>query len=771
MNAYISHLHFHAHLMVRKIKRLSATSYGLGQDSFTIKGFLMSLTTHNRDEHRQAVATPSLLAACIAMALMPSMSFAATTPEETVIVDGSAPATPADSDERDYSVKSTAAGTKMMMTQRDIPQSVSIISEQRMNDQQLQTLGDVMDSTLGISKSQADSDRVSYFSRGFQIDNYMVDGIPTWFESRWNLGDALTDMALYERVEVVRGSNGLMTGTGNPSASINMIRKHATSREFKGNVSAEYGSWNKQRYVMDLQSPLTDDGNVRARIVAGYQDNDSWLDRYHNEKNFFSGIIDADLGETTSLAVGYEYQKIKVDSPTWGGLPRWNTDGSKNSYDRARSTAPDWAYNDKEINKVFVTLKQRFADTWQATMNATHSEIKFDSKTMYVDAYVNKADGMLVGPYSSYGPGYDYVGGTGWNSGKRKVDALDLFADGGYDLFGRQHNLMFGGSYSKQNNRYFSSWANVFPAEIGSFNNANGNFPQTDWAPQSLAQDDTTHMKSLYAATRISLADPLHLILGARYTNWRIDTLSYSMEKNHTTPYAGLVYDINDNWSTYASYTSIFQPQNKRDSSGKYLTPVTGNNYEVGLKSDWMNSRLTTTLAVFRIEQDNVAQSTGAPIPGTNGDIAYKTAKGTVSKGVEFEVNGAITDNWQMTFGATRYVAEDNEGNAVNPNLPRTSVKLFTSYRLPVMPALTVGGGVNWQNRVYTDTATPYGTFRAEQGSYALVDLFTRYQVTKNFSVQGNVNNLFDKTYDTNVEGSIVYGEPRNVSITANYQF
>ncbi len=771
MNAYISHLHFHAHLMVRKIKRLSATSYGLGQDSFTIKGFLMSLTTHNRDEHRQAVATPSLLAACIAMALMPSMSFAATTPEETVIVDGSAPATPANSDERDYSVKSTAAGTKMMMTQRDIPQSVSIISEQRMNDQQLQTLGDVMDSTLGISKSQADSDRVSYFSRGFQIDNYMVDGIPTWFESRWNLGDALTDMALYERVEVVRGSNGLMTGTGNPSASINMIRKHATSREFKGNVSAEYGSWNKQRYVMDLQSPLTDDGNVRARIVAGYQDNDSWLDRYHNEKNFFSGIIDADLDETTSLAVGYEYQKIKVDSPTWGGLPRWNTDGSKNSYDRARSTAPDWAYNDKEINKVFVTLKQRFADTWQATMNATHSEIKFDSKTMYVDAYVNKADGMLVGPYSSYGPGYDYVGGTGWNSGKRKVDALDLFADGGYDLFGRQHNLMFGGSYSKQNNRYFSSWANVFPAEIGSFNNVNGNFPQTDWAPQSLAQDDTTHMKSLYAATRISLADPLHLILGARYTNWRIDTLSYSMEKNHTTPYAGLVYDINDNWSTYASYTSIFQPQNKRDSSGKYLTPVTGNNYEVGLKSDWMNSRLTTTLAVFRIEQDNVAQSTGAPIPGTNGDIAYKTAKGTVSKGVEFEVNGAITDNWQMTFGATRYVAEDNEGNAVNPNLPRTSVKLFTSYRLPVMPALTVGGGVNWQNRVYTDTATPYGTFRAEQGSYALVDLFTRYQVTKNFSVQGNVNNLFDKTYDTNVEGSIVYGEPRNVSITANYQF
>ena len=147
---------------------------------------------------------------------------------------------------------------------------------------------------------------------------------------------------------------------------------------------------------------------------------------------------------------------------------------------------------------------------------------------------------------------------------------------------------------------------------------------------------------------------------------------------------------------------------------------------------------------------------------------------------MEFELNGAITDNWQLTFGATRYIAEDNEGNAVNPNLPRTTVKMFTSYRLPVMPELTVGGGVNWQNRVYTDTVTPYGTFRAEQGSYALVDSLYLFQsdrigMTMSNGIflcrQGNVNNLFDKTYDTNVEGSIVYGAPRNFSITGTYQF
>lgn len=231
----------------------------------------MSFIQYRRDKHLPSTAAPSLLAMGMAMAFMPA-AFAA---EDTVIVEGATTADAVNREEQDYSVKTTAAGTKMPMTQRDIPQSVSIVSQQRMEDQQLQTLGEVMTNTLGISGSQADSDRISYYSRGFEIDNYMVDGIPTYFESRWNLGDALTDTALYERVEVVRGANGLMTGTGNPSASINMIRKHATSREFKGNVSTEYGSWNKQRYVMDLQSPLTADGNVRGRIVAGYQNNDS----------------------------------------------------------------------------------------------------------------------------------------------------------------------------------------------------------------------------------------------------------------------------------------------------------------------------------------------------------------------------------------------------------------------------------------------------------------------------------------------------------------
>ncbi len=123
------------------------------------------------------------------------------------------------------------AGTKMALTTRDIPQSVSIISKPRMRDQQLNTLGDVLRNTTGITEKVADFDRRTFYSRGFLIDNYQVDGIPTVFEERWNLGDAASDIALYDRIEVVRGATGLMTGAGNPSASVNRERKLADSRE------------------------------------------------------------------------------------------------------------------------------------------------------------------------------------------------------------------------------------------------------------------------------------------------------------------------------------------------------------------------------------------------------------------------------------------------------------------------------------------------------------------------------------------------------------
>ncbi|MEQ6967161.1 ferric-rhodotorulic acid/ferric-coprogen receptor FhuE [Pectobacterium polaris] len=721
----------------------------------------------------------SLLALLISASFLPAQAAAEENPAsgDTLVVSANANANAEASDPQDYSVKVTNAGTKMTLTPRDIPQSVSVISQQRIEDQGLQTIGEVMANTTGVSSKIIDSERMTYFARGFQINNYLFDGIPTVVDEIWDFGDSASDTAIYDRIEVVRGATGLMTGTGNPAAAVNMVRKHADSREFKGSVSGSYGSWDKQRMVADLSAPLTESGNVRGRVVAGYQDSDTWLDRYNSRKKFLYGVIDADVTDSTTISLGYDYQDSHITNPTWGGLPTWNSDGSRVRFDRSFNTAPNWSYSDKTSKKVFADLTQRFDNGWQVRMNGTHAENDFDSKLMYANGFPDKDTGILVDPFGGNVGAYG-----GWNKGTRKVDAIDTYASGPFELLGRQHELVVGGSYNRQRNQFANTQSTISPADMGNFYNWNGNIADPTWGSwvgstfvPGLWNNDyehsTTRQKSLYTSARFSLADPLHLIAGVRYTDWSIVGTTGNTSKNRVTPYVGLVYDINDTWSTYASYTDVFQPQTKKGVDNQYLSPTTGKNYEAGVKGDWYNSRLTASVAVFRIEQDRVAQTALEKNVVTQ-ETAYESVDGVVSKGIEFEVNGAVTDNWQMTFGGTRYVVDDQDGKSVNPEQPRTSFKLFTRYQLPTLPELTVGGGVNWQNGIWQEGSGPQNTtLRAEQGSYALVNLFGRYQVTKQLAVQANVNNLFDKEYSDYLAPYAVYGAPRSVSMTVNYAF
>ncbi|MBJ7223253.1 ferric-rhodotorulic acid/ferric-coprogen receptor FhuE [Brenneria sp. L3-3C-1] len=683
---------------------------------------------------------------------------------DTLVVSASPGNDAVDSD-TDYSVKTTSAGTGLSLTPRDIPQSVSVITKQRIQDQNLQSIGEVLQNTTGIATQVIDSERTSFYSRGFYINNYQFDGIPTTMTEAWNFGDAGSDTAIYDRIEVVRGATGLLTGAGNPSASVNMVRKHADSREFIGSVSGSYGSWDNQRYVADLSAPLSQSGDVRGRVIAGYQDNDSFLDRYHYRKKFLYGVIDADLSANTTLSLGYDYQQSTPTSVTWGGMPNWYSDGSRTRLDRGFNVAPNWSHHYVDTTKVFANLNHQFDNGWEIRSAATHAETDFDSKLMFIGGLPDKTTGLGT---SGYG---------GWYIGTRKLDAIDTLVRGPFELLGRQHELVSGVSYSRQTNNY--RYATVPVVDIGNFNNWNGVTSDLSWPDFADYSDETVHQKALYTAARFSLADPLALIVGARYTDWRSTAKNYwstpattsVRNQDNITPYGGLIYDINDVWSTYVSYTEIFMPQDYKDRNGSYLDPIVGKNYETGLKAAWYDGRLTASFSVFRIEQDNVAQPDGSLfVPGTS-QQAYYGAQGTVSKGFDVELNGAVTDNLQLTLGGSHYTAVDQDNTAVNSHLPRTQLKLFTRYQLPTLPELTVGGGVNWQSHTYADVTGPQGETRVTQGSYSLVSLFGRYQVTPQFSVQANINNLLDKTYYSYLNSYSVYGAPRSVSVAVNYTF
>ncbi|MCG8709098.1 ferric-rhodotorulic acid/ferric-coprogen receptor FhuE [Brenneria sp. 4F2] len=722
--------------------------------------------------------TVSLIALCVANALSPAAAQAAgntfasassatrqSANGDTLVVsaDGGEDNGGVSRQERDYTVPTTRAGTKLNLTTRDIPQSVSVVTQQRIKDQNLQNISDVLHNAAGISASQNDSDRFDFYSRGFYINNYTYDDIPTTQNASWNFGDTDDDAAIYERIDIVRGATGLMTGSGNPGASINMVRKKADNKAFTGNLSASYGSWNDQRYVADLSGPLDQSGRVRGRMVAGYQDKDGWIDRYRQDKKFFYGNIEADLTDHTTVDVGYSYQARDTDNPTWGGLPAWYANGEKTHYDRRANPAADWAYYNVLSRKVFANLTTDFDNGWQVRLNGAHSETNFDSKLFYVSGFTDKTTGLLTNDYSAYG---------GWYDGRRTQEAIDAYASGPFELMGRQHELVVGLDYSRQRNRYYGRFVTISANDVGSTSGWNGDVTEPDWGAWALNGDDTLRQKAGYAAARFSLTDPLSLIVGARYTQYSTNGTSADMNTDNLTPYGGLVYDINDTYSAFVSYTSIFQPQTYRDRQGAYLKPVVGKDYETGIKSDWFNGRLTASVSVFRIEQENLGQQDGTSLVSGSSEYAYYASKGVVSRGAEFELNGAVTDNLTMTFSASRYVAKDINNDRVNSNLPQTQLKLFTRYNLPMLPQLTLGGGVNWQNRTYKDLTGPSGdTVRLYQGSYPLANLFARYQVDKNLSVQANVNNVLDREYNTGLVSGVIYGEPRNYSVSVNYAF
>lgn len=667
-----------------------------------------------------------------------------------------------------YSVRRTSAGTRFDLAPREIPQSISIISHQRIEDQNLDDIIDVLANTTGVTSTQSDSERTEFYARGFYIDAYQFDGLPTQMVQNWSYGDSGLDLALYDRVEVVRGATGLLSGAGNPSASVNLIRKHADSAELTGSASVNVGSWGRTRTTVDVGSALNASGTVRGRVIGSYLDTDGQMDRYNQRKTLGYAVIDADLTPDTQLSVGYDYQQKRANGATWGGFPMLYSDGSRTGYDESFNASPDWTYWDTTSKRAFATLQHAFSNGWKFKVGATHDETKADDKLFY-PAYNDWTTGAS---------NFDRTNGTGispsagFYNTERKVTGVDGYVDGPFQLFGREHQFMAGLSYNKRD------YANYGDYQVGgagktwdpftSYLHWTGNISEPNWNPLALASQGTITQKAGYAAARLSLADPLKLIIGARYTDWKSEGENDDREHKVTTPYAGLVYDINDTYSAYASYTEIFQPQTARDRNDRYLDPVDGKSYEVGVKGAWFDNRLNASLAVFRIEQDNVAQVTSEPIIGRPGEFASIAARGTVSRGFEFEVNGELAPGWNATFGASRYVAKDINDADINTNLPQTALKLFTSYTPQSLQELTVGGGANWQNRIYY--AVPaYG--RIEQSGYALVSAFVRYRISPEFSVQANLNNLLDKKYLSQINGYGAYGDGRNGSLTFTWSF
>lgn len=663
--------------------------------------------------------------------------------------------------------------TGLGLTIGETPQSVSIMTAQRILDQNLISVKDVIANAVGVSTNEVDDVRNNFYARGFEIRNTQVDGVPAAWTLAGGNGETSIDVSIYERVEIVRGATGLLSGAGDPSASVNLVRKHADATELTGYVNASIGSWNTWRVSADVAGALTSDGRVRARLVGRYEEGESYIDIQDKKKWVLYGVVEADVTDTTLVRAGISHQDTKPKGATWGALPTFYTDGTTTDLPRSQTTAADWTYWNSTNQNIFATVRQQFGDRWNLTVNYNRLKNTGDTQLLYLYGGVDKATGTIesTNPYKSKGLSIQ--------------NSFDAQLKGEVALFGRDHEIVLGALRSVLK-RHTDNFAAPFPwlTDLPLIGEVGVPYPEPIWGttPERNEQE-RIKQTGYYGAFRLNLADPFKIILGGRLASWRQRGFAWSGpsdygDSNVFIPYVGALYDITPNHRVYASYTKIFQPQNLVDRNLRMLDPLNGQAYEIGLKSNFFGDALQTSIALFRIEQDNVGQIDGDPIPVPGGQPIqpYRAAQGVTSKGFELEATGQPLPGWNVNASYSQFKAEDADDIPANTDQPRKLLKIFTTYDLPGMfTGLTVGGGVNYRSKAYSTGDNPYtgAPFRFQQDGYTLVSLMARYAVTEQLQIQANVENLFDKKFYSQMGfySQYRYGAPRNFTIAANYRF
>lgn len=650
----------------------------------------------------------------------------------------------------------TQVGAKSLAPLLEVPNTITVIDQERIKEQNMFTLEDVALQTTGLGTTGSDSDLFQFVSRGFVIDNYLIDGVPNN-----GFSGEIPTLFLYDRVEVLRGPAGLFSGSGSPAGSINLVRKRPLAEETL-DLSLAAGSWDNYRGEIDYSKPISD--KVGARAGFSYQDKDQFYDGGQQERTVGYGVLDFDLTEATRLTVGGHYDDFS--GSFFSGFPGL-LGGGLADFSRSTGTGADWSGSDFTTKAGFAELRHAFDNNWVVRLSGQYGNLDTRIKGAYPISFtgITPEDGTGALLASAFYRDLDYL-------------TVDFNAVGTFSLWGRQHELLIGADYQDRTstNMFFGR---DFLGDYDYYNPVR-NIPE---APITFSDttEFKTEQKGIYGQVRYTLIDPLKFVFGGR-VSWYEDSTTLldpppatqtasSKTDARFTPYAGLVWTPASGWSVYASFANTFQPQEALSASGGNLPPVTGDQIELGVKAGLLDERLLLTLAGYRIKQSNLAIP--AFEPGT-----YLASGEVTAEGFDIELNGEILPGWRVN-GGYAYIDLKDEAEAgaeASIAVPEHEIKLWTHYSPQggALDKFRFGGGVNWRSE--TDAALLFfgnGT-GVTQPSYAIVSLQLGYEIADNILLTLNGENLTDKKYYQRISGTEFgnfFGPPRSVLATLRLTF
>lgn len=656
-----------------------------------------------------------------------------------------------------------SGATKLETPDIETPQAVSIVTRKQYEEQGATSVRQAVSYTPGVYSNQIGaSNRFDYIVlRGFSdgsLDNIYLDGLKMMGDSNSH-SSLVIDPWFLDSVEVVRGPASVLYGRSSPGGIV-ALNSRKPSFDPGGEVKLFAGNNNQRGAAFDVTGPVDDNDRVAVRLTGMTRYADSQFDHLKEQRYAIAPSLTWRITDQTRLEL-MAYLHRDPEGGSHSGLPYEGTviphAGGKiaNTFFEGEDKYDKY---DRRENMVGYNFEHAFDSGWSVRQKLRYLRSKVDLNQVYAAGWLN--DTELNRGYSGSAESLSAI-------------TLDNQLDGSVDTGIINHRLLVGVDYQRRSNNVTASYGS-FPA-IDAFNPVYGADPLS--ISVYSREKHKLEQTGIYVQDQMSL-DRWRLTLGGRHDQVKITNVnkindtSDTLDQNHFSSRAALMYLFDSGFAPYVSYSTAFTPTSFTDEYGKILKPMKGKQWEAGLKFQPEGSQTMYSASVYRINQENIATKVEPTDP-------YRSIGEIESEGIELEAVGQLTDNLRLqaayTYNDIRYKkssAEEQGNRAVYA--PRNQASAWLSYdvKAGALNGLTVGSGVRYVNGITSDRQNTHTL-----PSYTLVDLALGYDLTnvglKGLSAQVNVNNLTDKRYVAacNSLSYCYFGAERSIVGSLSYSF
>ena len=655
----------------------------------------------------------------------------------------------AEADEDDPRIKETSTATRTATPVRYVPQAIDSVKTENLRSYGTNDLGQALSGIPNVS-SGADTRFDSVRIRGFDASNdFYLDGIRD--DSQY-----VRDLHNIERIEVLKGPAAVLYGRGGQGGIVNRVSK-LPSAGHKSSIEAQGGSNDLRSLYADLSTDPTD--NISLRLNMGNQDNNSFRDDVSGSRQLFAPSMSWQLTPDLNWLVQYEYSRYNRTPDR--GVPGVN--GRPADVSRSTTYGDSRDYIDDKTQSLRSKLTYELNDNWQ--LRQTLGVFKLDSD--FDNTY-----------QTGYNPANNRVTRQRW---QQDLTTLNIFnnveLEGSFSTYGLEHRLLTGLELGSQRRdpKLYSGGLTVPAIDL---NQPNRHLSHTGRMSVSSNNHTEVESRAIYVQDQLRLNDQWQVLAGVRYDVFEVSTknkllnVQEGVDSRKASPRFGLVWTPLEHHSFYASWSKTFSPAGggligitpNAAGSVNDLSPELTKQKEIGVKSDWLDDRLSTTLAVYELELYN--RRTNDPLDRT---IILLSGLQR-SRGVELTATGKIVGNWYVRGGVgvqDAKVEKDNngfEGKRVS-DVAKRNASLFITWK-PEMGWYAETGltlvGDRYADSLNTVVLPGYGSWDALVGF--------RH---KEWDVRAALNNITDKTYYESATSvaQIQPGEPRNLVVTGTYSF